>query len=36
MSRAPIVSYVDPHVVVLESVIDNRLAPEDLPLAPWY
>lgn len=29
-------TYLDPHVIVLESSIDNRVEPEDLPLAPWY
>jgi hypothetical protein len=29
-------SYVTPHVITLEAAVDNRLEPEDLPLAPWY
>ena len=29
-------TYLDPHVVTLVAAIDNRLEPEDLPLAPWY
>ena len=24
------------HVIVLRAAIDNRIHPEDLPLAPWY
>ena len=26
----------DPHVVYLDAAIDNRKAPGNLPLAPWY
>ena len=29
-------SYLAPHVVTLAAAVDNRLEPEDLPLAPWY
>lgn len=32
----PKATYLDPHVITLEAAIDNRLEPEDLPLAPWY
>ena len=28
--------YLDPHVITLAAAVDNRLEPEDLPLAPWY
>jgi hypothetical protein len=29
-------SYFAPHVITLAAAVDNRLEPEDLPLAPWY
>ena len=29
-------SYLAPHVITLAAAVDNRLEPEDLPLAPWY
>ena len=29
-------SYLNPHVITLRAAVDNRLEPEDLPLAPWY
>ena len=29
-------SYLAPHVITLTAAVDNRLEPEDLPLAPWY
>jgi hypothetical protein len=29
-------TYMDPHVITISAAIDNRLEPEDLPLAPWY
>mmetsp|Transcript_29194 Transcript_29194/g.69321 ORF Transcript_29194/g.69321 Transcript_29194/m.69321 type:complete len:530 (+) Transcript_29194:158-1747(+) len=29
-------TYLDPHIVVLQSSVDNMTEPEDLPLAPWY
>ena len=29
-------SYLAPHVITLRAAVDNRLEPEDLPLAPWY
>jgi hypothetical protein len=29
-------SYLEPHIVTLSASIDNRIEPEDLPLAPWY
>jgi hypothetical protein len=25
----------DPHVIELQAAVDNKEAPEDLPLAPW-
>jgi hypothetical protein len=25
-----------PHRIVINAVVDNRDAPEDVPLAPWY
>jgi hypothetical protein len=28
--------YLDPHVITVAAAVDNRLEPEDLPLAPWY
>jgi hypothetical protein len=29
-------SYLAPHVMTLDAAVDNRLEPEDLPLAPCY
>ena len=29
-------NWMDPHKIVLEVAPDNRLYPEDLPLAPWF
>lgn len=36
VARSPSNSYLEPHVVTLSAAIDNRIEPEDLPLAPWY
>ena len=29
-------TYLAPHVITRGAAGDNRLEPEDLPLAPWY
>jgi hypothetical protein len=36
VEASPRNSYLAPHVITLQAAVDNRLEPEDLPLAPWF